>query len=72
MKMPQPRSDLQREPGGAAPTVLVVDDEELFARAVGKRLRSQGGVELASWSFGSWKRRGPGSPPAPPTSFCST
>ena len=33
-----------RAPGGVVPTVLVVDDEELFARAVGKKLR-QSGVE---------------------------
>ena len=38
------QSDSTREPGDAGSTVLVVDDEELFARAVGKRLR-QGGVE---------------------------
>ena len=33
-----------RAPEGVVPTVLVVDDEELFARAVGKKLR-QSGVE---------------------------
>ena len=37
-----PKSDPSREPGGAGPTVLVVDDEELFARAVGKKLRRSG------------------------------
>ena len=36
------RPDPSREPGGAGPTVLVVDDEELFARAVGKKLRRSG------------------------------
>ena len=38
------QSESSREPGGAGTTVLIVDDEELFARAVGKKLR-QGGVE---------------------------
>ena len=37
-----PRPDPSRAPGGAGPTVLVVDDEELFARAVGKKLRRSG------------------------------
>jgi len=40
------RSESPREPEGAGPTVLVVDDEELFARAVGKKLR-RSGVECA-------------------------
>ena len=39
-----PQSDSSREPGGAGPTVLVVDDEELFARAIGKKL-GRNGVE---------------------------
>ena len=42
------RSEPPREPGGSRPTVLVVDDEELFARAVGRKLRRGGmGCELA-------------------------
>ena len=36
------RSESPREPERAGPTVLVVDDEELFARAVGKKLRRSG------------------------------
>ena len=42
------RTGVSRELTGARTTVLIVDDEELFARAVGKKLR-QGGVacELA-------------------------
>ena len=40
--MPQPSPP--REPGGAGPAVLVVDDEELFARAVVKKL-GRSGVE---------------------------
>ena len=40
-------SEPPREPGGSVPTVLVVDDEELFARAVGRKLRRSGmGCEL--------------------------
>ena len=39
-----PRSVPPREPGSAGPAVLVVDDEELFARAVGKKL-GRSGVE---------------------------
>ena len=42
--MAMQQSDSARESGGAGSTVLVVDDEELFARAVGKKLR-QGGAE---------------------------
>ena len=42
------RSEPPREAGGGVPTVLVVDDEELFARAVGRKLRRGGmGCELA-------------------------
>ena len=46
--MTMQRTGASRELAGARTTVLVVDDEELFARAVGKKLR-QGGVacELA-------------------------
>ena len=36
------QSESPRKPVGAGPTVLVVDDEELFARAVGKKLRRSG------------------------------
>ena len=36
------RSKSPRAPEVAGPTVLVVDDEELFARAVGKKLRRSG------------------------------
>ena len=36
------RSESPREPERAGPNVLVVDDEELFARAVGKKLRRSG------------------------------
>ena len=36
------QSESSREPGGAGTTVLIVDDEELFARAVGKKLRRSG------------------------------
>ena len=40
-------SEPPRKPGGSVPTVLVVDDEELFARAVGRKLRQSGmGCEL--------------------------
>ena len=43
-KHPEP----PRGPGGPGPIVLVVDDEELFARAVGRKLRQGGmGCELA-------------------------
>ena len=42
------QSESPRESKGAGPTVLVVDDEELFARAVGKKLRQSGvACELA-------------------------
>ena len=46
--MTMQRTGVSRELTGARTTVLIVDDEELFARAVGKKLR-QGGVacELA-------------------------
>ena len=40
--MAMQRSRSPRRPGGAGPTILVVDDEELFARAVGKKLRQSG------------------------------
>ena len=36
------QSESPREPERAGPIVLVVDDEELFARAVGKKLRRSG------------------------------
>lgn len=42
--MTMPRSEPPPEPRGAGPAVLVVDDEELFARAVGKKL-GQSGME---------------------------
>ena len=46
--MTMQRIESSREPGGAGTTVLVVDDEELFARAVGRKLRRNGvGCELA-------------------------
>ena len=46
--MTMQRTGASRELAGARTTVLIVDDEELFARAIGKKLR-QGGVacELA-------------------------
>lgn len=42
--MTMPRSEPPPEPRGAGPAVLVVDDEELFTRAVGKKL-GQSGME---------------------------
>ena len=42
------QTGVSREIGGAGTTVLVIDDEELFARAVGRKLRQGGvGCELA-------------------------
>ena len=46
--MTMQRTGASRELAGARTTVLIVDDEELFARAVGKKLRQGGvGCELA-------------------------
>ena len=51
------------EPGGAGPAVLVVDDEELFARAVGKKLRRNGvACELALDLAGARERLVSGRP----------
>lgn len=59
--MPRPGSP--HESRGAVPTVLVVDDEELFARAVGKKLRRSGvECELAPDIAGARDRLG-GHPP---------
>ena len=42
------RTEPSREPGSTGTSVLIVDDEELFARAVGKKLDRNGiGCELA-------------------------
>ena len=44
-------------PGGTGTTVLIVDDEEVFARAVGKKLRRSGvASELALDLSGAWSR----------------
>ena len=61
--MAMPQSGSPRESGGTGPTVLVVDDEELFARAVGKKLRQSGvGCELANDIAGARDRLA-GQPP---------
>ena len=53
------QSESPRESKGAGPTVLVVDDEELFARAVGKKLRQSGvACELALDIAGARDRLG--------------
>ena len=52
-----------RAPGGVVPTVLVVDDEELFARAVGKKLRQSGVACELAFDLAGARDRLAGQPP---------